>query len=98
VARGEDSEAIKRFSSFLEQRNCCFWLENELAEVFPSRGKKLDFFVRTRNRVSILVEVESFKEDRRALKALRQNPVMSGLHQSDSRRISARIRSAGGSA
>ncbi len=92
---GEDAQAIKRFSAFLEHRKCCFWLENELTEVLPSRDKKVDFFVRTRSHLPVLVEIESFKEDRRALKALRQNSVMSGLHQSDSRRVAARVRSAG---
>ena len=92
---GEDAQAIKRFAMLLDQRSCCFWREDELAEVLPLREKRVDFFVRTKSRVPLLVEIESFKEDRRALKALRQNAGMSGLQQSDGRRFSKRIRSAG---
>jgi hypothetical protein len=94
LGQKRDAGAIKRFSTFLEQRNCCFWLENELKEVLPVRKKKPDFFVRTQSRISVLVEVESFEKGRSALDALRRNSVMTGLHWSDSRRFSSRISSA----
>jgi len=85
--KSSDGPAIERFCNFLEQRKCCYWLEKELQEALPRRRTKPDFFVRTASRASVLVEVESFEKDRFTLKALRQNPVMSGLGDSDSRRF-----------
>jgi hypothetical protein len=85
--KSSDGPAIERFCNLLEQRKCSYWLEKELHEVLPPRRTKPDFFVRTANHASVLVEVESFKKDRFTLKALRQNPVMSGLADSDNRRF-----------
>lgn len=89
-----DAPAITRFSTFLEQRRSCFWLENDLKEVLPVRRTKPDFFVRTANRKSLLVEVESFEKDRSALNALRHNRTMSGLARVDGKRFSTALQHA----
>jgi hypothetical protein len=91
-----DSLAISRFCHFLEERSCRFWLERELDQVLPVRRTKPDFFVIAENSVSLLVEIESFENERQALVALRQNSVISGLGHSDSRRISNAIQHACG--
>jgi hypothetical protein len=84
---GPDAPAIAHFSNLLENRGCIYWLENELSQVLPTRNTRPDFFVKTPNDIQLLVEVESFEKERFALIALRQQPALSGLSDSDHRRI-----------
>lgn len=89
-----DAPAISRFACLMEQRNWTYWSEEELEKVLPSRRTKPDFFARTMNGVSILIEIESFQKHRFALKALRENPVMSGLGYTDNKRFSTALQHA----
>ena len=82
-----DAPALARFAQLLEKRSCDYWQENELEQVLPIRRTKPDFFVHTPSKVQLLVEIKSFKKERSALLALRQNAVMSGLTSSDERRF-----------
>jgi hypothetical protein len=94
VCKKPDAPAIARFASFLENRRCIFWMENELDQVLPIRKTKPDFFVRTADNLPLLVEIESFEKERFTLVALRQNNVMSGLSHSDHKRISNAVQHA----
>ena len=94
IRNSSDSPAFRRFSTFLEERKCSFWMENELQEVLPTRRTRPDFFVQTTGGMQLLVEIESFEKERGALKALSQNQVMSGLSQSDNKRLSTALQHA----
>jgi len=93
-AIGPDACAIARFSSFLEERSCTYWGENELGQVLPIRKTKPDFFVRTSGNSSALVELESFEKVRFTSLALGQNSVMSGLNETDNKRFSTALQHA----
>jgi hypothetical protein len=94
LSGGSDAEALSRFRRLLEARNCHFLEERELSQVLPRRRKKPDFFARTQDGHSILIEVESFEKERAALRSLRQNSVMSGLSGRDNVRMNTALQHA----
>ena len=82
-----DADSTDRFVCLLEQRGCQFWDEDHLDEVLTVRGKRPDFYVRTKEKLDFLVEVESFARESFSRRALRQNQVMFGLAERDWRQI-----------
>jgi hypothetical protein len=89
-----DALAIERFTRLIEARSFAFWGEGELGEVLPSRRTKPDFYIEDKKGYGLLVEIESFEKERYSLGALRQNSTMSGLANSDEKRMANAVQHA----